>query len=290
MIFLTKYNNCKGCNCCKGYNCNYCENCCSCIHVKYQGVTGATGPTGPQGITGVTGPQGPTGATGSQGIRGATGPTGPIGPTGLQGVTGATGPQGPIGPTGSQGPQGPTGIQGVRGATGSTGPTGPTGPRGATGFQGIIGPTGATGPQGPTGTFINAYAKYVTIGRLSNGSVITFTPLYNVGNLTSISSDGNTITLAPGYTYQVCYTLEAISSSNFRFQIVDVIDGTLDFFSKTASSNIAIDGVAIGSVSTCFLVVADNATNISLRFSTNSTALLEVTGNINIHPIASSTQ
>ena len=157
------------------------------------------------------------------------------------------------------------------------------------GPQGVTGPTGPTGPQGPPGSFINAYAQYLTSNRVSNGSLIEFIPNYNVGDLTSLSSDGNTITLAAGYTYQVCYVLEAINPSDFRFQIESIIDGSIDIFSQTSSSNIAIDGIAIGSTSSCFLVVANNDTNISLMFSTSSTTTLEVTGSINIYPIASLT-
>ena len=210
-------------------------------------------------------PPGPPGPEGPQGTTGATGPTGP---QGIQGETGVTGPEGPIGP---------------QGVTGATGPEGPIGP------QGVTGPTGPTGPQGPPGSFINAYAQYLTFNRVSNGSLIEFIPNYNVGDLTSLSSDGNTITLAAGYTYQVCYVLEAINPSDFRFQIESIIDGSIDIFSQTSSSNIAIDGIAIGSTSSCFLVVANNDTNISLMFSTSSTTPLEVTGSINIYPIASLT-
>ena len=261
---MIRDNNCKSCRRCQGCNCNCCKSCCSC-------PPGPPGPEGPQGTTGATGPTGP------QGVQGATGPTGP------------TGPEGPIGPQGVTGPEGPQGIQG---ATGATGPEGPIGPQGVTGPEGPIGPqgvTGPTGPQGPPGSFINAYAQYLTFNRVSNGSLIEFIPNYNVGDLTSLSSDGNTITLAAGYTYQVCYVLEAISPSDFRFQIESIIDGSIDIFSQTSSSNIAIDGIAIGSTSSCFLVVANNDTNISLMFSTSSTTTLEVTGSINIYPIASLT-
>ena len=83
--------------------------------------------------------------------------------------------------------------------------------------------------------------------------------------------------------------LEAINPSDFIFQIESIIDGSIDIFSQTSSSNIAIDGIAIGSTSSCFLVVANNDTNISLMFSTSSTTTLEVTGSINIYPIASLT-
>ena len=200
--------------------------------------------------------------------QGVTGPTGATGSQGIMGVTGATGPQGVTGPTGATGPQG------IMGTTGATGP------------QGITGPTGATGP---TGGLINAYAKYGTFGRLSNGSSVPFTPVYNVGNLTSVSSDGNTITLAPGYTYQVCYTLESSSPSDFRFQITDIINGSIDIFSQTASSNVAINGIAVGSAATCFLVVANDPTTLSLRYSTSSNTPLQVGGNVTIHPIASLT-
>ena len=267
---MIRDNNCKSCRRCQGCNCNCCKSCCSC-------PPGPPGPEGPQGTTGATGPTGP------QGVQGATGPTGPEGPTGpqgIQGVTGATGPQGVQGATGATGPEGPIGPQGETGATGPEGPIGP---------QGVTGPTGPTGPQGPPGSFINAYAQYLTFNRVSNGSLIEFIPNYNVGDLTSLSSDGNTITLAAGYTYQVCYVLEAISPSDFRFQIESIIDGSIDIFSQTSSSNIAIDGIAIGSTSSCFLVVANNDTNISLMFSTSSTTPLEVTGSINIYPIASLT-
>ena len=212
--------------------------------------------------------------------QGITGPTGATGPQGVTGSTGVTGPQGITGPTGATGPQG------ITGPTGATGPQGITGPTGATGPQGVTGPTG---PQGPTGSLINAYAKYGTIGRLSNGSLVPFTPEYNVGNLTSVSSDGNTITLAPGYTYQVCYTLESSSPSDFRFQITDIINGSLDIFSQTASSNVAINGIATGSAATCFLVVANDPTTLSLRYSTSSNTPLQVGGNITIHPIATLT-
>ena len=214
---------------------------------------------------------------------------GPINPMCPQGVTGSTGPQGVTGATGVTGPTGPTGPQGITGATGVTGPTGPTGPQGVTGATGPQGVTGPTGPQGPTGGLINAYAKYGTIGRLSNGSLVPFTSVYNVGNLTSVSSDGNTITLAPGYTYQVCYTLESSSPSDFRFQITDIINGSIDIFSQTASSNVAINGIAVGSAATCFLVVANDPTDVSLRYSTSSNTPLQVGGNVTIHPIASLT-
>ena len=253
MIFLTKYNNSKVCN-----N-NQCKNSDSYIRVKFKGPIN---PMCPQGVTG------PTGATGSQGIMGVTGVTGPQGVTGPVGATGPTGPQGVTGPTGSTGPQGVTGV------TGATGPQGVTGP---------------TGPQGPTGGLINAYAKYGTFGRLSNGSLVPFTSVYNVGNLTSVSSDGSTITLAPGYTYQVCYTLESSSPSDFRFQITDIINGSIDIFSQTASSNVAINGIATGSAATCFLVVANDPTDVSFRYSTSSNTPLQVGGNVTIHPIASLT-
>src|SRR5699024_12875160 len=137
--------------------------------------------------------------------------------------------------------------------------------------------------------FINAYAQYLTFNRVSNGSLIEVIANYNVGDLTSLSSDGNTITLAAGYTYQVCYVLEAISPSDFRFQIVSIIDGSIDIFSQTSSSNIAIDGIAIGSTSSCSGVVANNDSSISLMFSIISTTPLDVKVIINIYHIRSLT-
>lgn len=160
-------------------------------------------------------------------------------------------------------------------------PPGPTGPTGATG---VTGPTGATGP---TGNLPDAYARYITSGRVSNNSLIGLTPDYNVGNLTSLSPDGNTINLAPGYVYQVCYTLEGTNPSDFRFQVLNVVNGSFDIFSQTSSSNMAMDGSAIGSASTCFLVIARNPSTVSLRFSTNSATSPAVTGNVTVHPIAS---
>lgn len=160
----------------------------------------------------------------------------------------------------------------------STCTTGATGPSGATG------PVGATGA---TGVFINAYAEYTLLSNVLSGNFIPLEQSYDIGGLTSLSSDENLINLKSGYVYQVCYTIQGSSKSEYRYQINTLINNTLNLLLPTSSSNVVIDGSAIGSVSSCFLVTANISSTVGLKMYTHLSDSISMIGCIYVYPIAS---
>lgn len=169
-------------------------------------------------------------------------------------------------------------IPGPQGDKGTMGPTGATGPQGT---SGIIGVTGATGA---TGTFIKAYAEYELEGTISSG-FFDLNNVYDVGGLTSSLSDTE-ISLKSGYVYNVCYTIQGASSVDFRFQVVPLIDGLQQSWIATSSTNMVLDSSSIGSVSSCFFVVAAADSILKLSVRSYPASGISYLGGIYIHPVS----
>ncbi len=121
---------------------------------------------------------------------------------------------------------------------------------------------------------------------MQNNNFIPFVLKYDVGGLTLVSTNGENIILKAGYAYQVCYTLQASTSTSFRYQIIPSIGGVANVLMPTSSNNIVFDQSAIGSVSSCFFVTANTDTTVGLKAYTNYTGYIDFIGTIFIHPIA----
>jgi hypothetical protein len=138
---------------------------------------------------------------------------------------------------GGSGVTGATGARGSTGSTGSTGATGVTGSTGATGSQGIQGNTGATGSQGNTGPTGPVGDYVISLKGLTGAIGIS------AGTDVTVSTSGNTLTIASPTLYGICgaFYASSLSTGLLYGGLLTINAGNTATFDVTAGSGYIVN-------------------------------------------------
>ena len=150
------------------------------------------------------------------------------------------------------------------------------------------GETGPTGETGSTGTIWNWYAEFESITSTLRGDYLTLDNILNVGDLTTLSSDAQTITLTAGYVYLINYIVRGKpAAAGDYIEILPYINNLSQLWYSGVNSSTNSTMAGICSVSGGFIIQAADTTTLKFQLMTDSTTVpVSITGDISIIPFA----